>query len=175
MWCSTMAVRAGVIGADLLVSTPNPAHGETPAESKRNAVVVRPTFHEKTRETFGALAKVLRLQSEEIRAMAGNDRRYARPEVQSYADTLLSLANTYGLYSESPGHGSGWVWIPNRRSGAAFVVTNRHVAGQAKDVVVELRKGERRQIPGEVIYVSEMTDLAVIEIAARELPPKVRG
>lgn len=75
-----------------------------------------------------------------------------------------------GMPGDSPdglGSGSGFIW-----DGAGHVVTNAHVAGNAKRVAVRLTSGDILQ--ADVIGVAPNYDLAVVRIANRgKLPPPV--
>ncbi|MEO0460546.1 MAG: serine protease [Myxococcota bacterium] len=159
----------------VILSGSSNAGAESPAEIKRNVVVVLPRFHDATRETFADLSDFARRQAEQLRSRAQSDPRYAKSETQDFVRQLDALALTYASYAQSSGHGSGWLWRPRRDDESAYIVTNRDVAGQARDVVIEFRRPTVKEVTGEVIYVSSTVDLAVIKIAAAEIPKGATG
>ena len=138
-----------------------------PALLKSNVVVVEPTYHEKTREVFMGW-------SQRFDKLADEAERTDARQV-ALAKNLRELARYYKAQSSSPGHGSGWIWIP-RTGDIAFVVTNRHVAGQAESVTLEFDHARSRPIVNcPVIYVDPRHDVAVIEVARRDLPRDAMG
>ena len=66
------------------------------------------------------------------------------------------------------GEGSGFVVRPD-----GFIVTNSHVIAGAEKISVKLKDG--RQFPAKVIGTDEVTDIAVIKIAATGLPAAAWG
>ncbi|HPF40237.1 MAG TPA: DegQ family serine endoprotease [Phycisphaerae bacterium] len=54
-----------------------------------------------------------------------------------------------------------------------YILTNNHVAGDADELVVEMRDG--KQYPAKVVGVDPMTDLAVIQVDARGLKAAQMG
>ena len=61
------------------------------------------------------------------------------------------------------GEGSGFIIRPN-----GLILTNAHVVAGASKITVQLR--DRRQFPGKVIGIDKVSDVAVIKIAANNLP-----
>ncbi|MEO1172527.1 MAG: serine protease, partial [Myxococcota bacterium] len=159
-----------------VLGLPEIARAASPAEIKSNVVIVRPRFVDKTRATFTRMAADYEALSERLLAMRGVDKRFTRAQLEQLAATIKGLANRFRLYAGSPGHGSGWIWMPNPQSKTAFVVTNEHVAGQAISVSIEFgRRSDHLPIEGEVVFVSRTTDLALIAIDRDELPASADG
>lgn len=61
------------------------------------------------------------------------------------------------------GEGSGFIIRPN-----GLILTNAHVVAGASKITVQLR--DRRQFPGKVIGIDKVSDVAVVKIAATDLP-----
>ena len=61
------------------------------------------------------------------------------------------------------GEGSGFIIRPN-----GLILTNAHVVAGASKITVQLR--DRRQFPGKVIGIDKVSDVAVVKIAANNLP-----
>ena len=61
------------------------------------------------------------------------------------------------------GEGSGFIIRPN-----GLILTNAHVVAGASKITVQLR--DRRQFPGKVIGIDKVSDVAVVKIAANDLP-----
>ncbi|HLU67675.1 MAG TPA: trypsin-like peptidase domain-containing protein [Kofleriaceae bacterium] len=142
------------------------APGEARANAsllKSNVVIVKPQYHEKTRVAFRDLSVAL-----------GELARQAK--TRELQQLLLALASQYQARATSPGHGTGWVWIPPGGGDHAFVVTNKHVAGQAATVTLEFDNARHPAITGgAVIYVDPLHDVAVIEVRRSQLPAQARG
>ena len=134
---------------------------------KSNVVIVKPQFHDRTRLAFHELAgRLATLAAETERADA------AKKDV---ADALRGVAAYYEQLSVSPGHGTGWVWLPPGGD-VAFVVTNKHVAGQAASVRLEFDNNRHPRIDtGRVIYSDPIHDISVIEVSRRDLPAEATG
>lgn len=78
-----------------------------------------------------------------------------------------------GFQWHLPGQGSGS--IPFRGQGSGFIIshdgiilTNAHVVRDAKEVMVKL--GDRREFKAKVLGADSVTDVAVLRIAANNLP-----
>ncbi|MGC9270299.1 S1C family serine protease [Acidiphilium sp.] len=79
-----------------------------------------------------------------------------QPNMQSQTDTSPS--------EFSKAAGSGFII-----TSAGIIVTNNHVVGDAERIIVTLDNGER--LPARVIGADQLTDLAIIQVAAgRSLP-----
>jgi len=139
-----------------------------PARLKSNVVIVIPQYHQKTRDVFRGWSKRFdRLADEVVRI---DSRRVP------LASELRKLAAYYETQATSPGHGSGWIWMPQPGADLAYVITNRHVAGEAEAVTIEFDKGRFPQIPNcPVVYVDPLHDVAVIEVSRRALPADAGG
>lgn len=137
-----------------------------PTLLKSNVVIVKPQYHEATRRAFNEWAtKLSRLADDVERANAKN---------AQVAAALRGLGSYYSAQAASPGHGSGWIWYGP--DGTPYVITNRHVAGQAGSVSIEFDQDRHPRITdGNIIYVDPVHDMAVIEVPARELPREARG
>jgi len=61
------------------------------------------------------------------------------------------------------GEGSGFIIRPN-----GLILTNAHVVAGATKITVQLP--DRRQFPGKVIGIDKVSDVAVVKIAAHDLP-----
>ena len=61
------------------------------------------------------------------------------------------------------GEGSGFIIRPN-----GLILTNAHVVAGASKITVQLR--DRRQFTGKVIGIDKVSDVAVVKIAANDLP-----
>jgi serine protease Do len=61
------------------------------------------------------------------------------------------------------GEGSGFIIRPN-----GLILTNAHVVAGATKITVQLP--DRRQFPGKVIGIDKVSDVAVVKIAANDLP-----
>src|SRR5690606_5430717 len=117
------------------------APGEARANAsllKSNVVIVKPQYHEKTRVAFRDLSVAL-----------GELARQAK--TRELQQLLPALASQYQARATSPGHGTGWVWIPPGGGDHAFVVTNKHVAGQAATVTLEFDNARHPAITGGAV------------------------
>lgn len=158
---SRRAIVAFTVAALSAVSS---AAAANPRLLKSNVVIVRPLYHQKTRTAFRNLAA--QSAKEAIAVERSNPKSAA---------LLRKLARYWDMQSRSPGHGSGWLWIPGGGD-AAFVITNKHVAGQAASVVIEFDNNRHPPIANNpVIYVDPVVDMAVIEVPKNRLPPEARG
>ena len=70
----------------------------------------------------------------------------------------------FGNLQEGEGVGSGVIY-----SSDGYIITNNHVAGSAKELVVTLNDGT--EYPAKLIGTDENTDIAVIKIEATDLVP----
>ncbi len=70
----------------------------------------------------------------------------------------------FGNLQEGEGVGSGVIY-----SSDGYIITNNHVAGSAKELVVTLNDGT--EYPARLIGTDENTDIAVIKIEATDLIP----
>ncbi|MEO1480632.1 MAG: serine protease [Myxococcota bacterium] len=166
---------AGAIVVLVLLVPQRSAVAAKPSTIKKNVVIVRPRFEEKTRETFAAMAKRYEAAAEEALALRGTDRRITDAQLEQLAQTFRAHAARAQAYSGSPSHGSGWVWRP-KRGKTAYIVTNEHVAGQAVAVSVKFgRRSDQAPIEGEVIYVAREVDLAVVAVNSADLPSTATG
>lgn len=131
-----------------------------PAAIKDSVVVVNPRFHDNTRALFQQLAQMF---AETVQRSTDPQERHL----------LAALAQRYQQLSKSPGHGTGWfVRDPDGRN---WVVTNKHVAGQASSVELEWDEARIPSLPDcPVVYVDPREDLAVIRVT-HPLPPQVVG
>lgn len=166
-------VKRLVVCMAFLAAAPGESRAETPAEIRQNVAVVRPIFHEKTRQVFAAMSERYRKEAQQIRAKSSVDTRLQTEDIQRFAQLLDQLSAQYLAFTGTPSHGTGWVWRPKR--GKAFVITNKHVAGQAEETLVEFSGQKKRPLNGRVIYVSSRTDLAVIAVDAKKLPATADG
>lgn len=80
----------------------------------------------------------------------------------SYADLVERIAPHVVTIRTSAGQGSGVVFRSD------VVVTNQHVVGDQRDVVVEYADGDRSE--GEVLAADAVTDLAVVRTERKDLP-----
>lgn len=69
----------------------------------------------------------------------------------------------FNMPVETEGVGSGVIF---RQDG--YIVTNDHVIRGAKELIVSLADG--RSLPGKVVGTDQMTDIAVVKVAADSLP-----
>src|SRR3989304_9098567 len=70
----------------------------------------------------------------------------------------------FGNVQEGNGVGSGVIY-----SSDGYIITNNHVAGNAKELIVTLNDGT--EYPARLIGTDENTDIAVIKIEATNLVP----
>jgi S1-C subfamily serine protease len=68
-----------------------------------------------------------------------------------------------GLLGTANGTGSGFIFHAD-----GWVLTNRHVVEDASELVVELNDG--REFPGTIYGIDTLTDLAIVQIDASDLP-----
>jgi S1-C subfamily serine protease len=137
-----------------------------PEPLKWNVVRVRPVYHEQTRRTFETFSNLFRSLAEELQR---------KNQSSSIVQVLRRLSAYYKTQANSPWHGSGWIYFP--KDGVnAFVITNKHVAGQAGSVHLEF-EGQRRPpiIDMSVIYTDPNYDIAIIEVDRNRLPPESTG
>ncbi|MCA1827311.1 MAG: serine protease, partial [Myxococcales bacterium] len=146
-----------LVSAALLVGAP--ARKRT-ANPKDSVFIVRPHYHDSTREMFSGLS-----QTFATLAASAKD-----PEaIQGYR----ALSEMYAAHAKSPGHGTGWLVVDRN---ADFVVTNRHVAGEADYVTLETEGPSHRVIDNcKVIYVDPKYDLAVIEVRPDQIDASTAG
>ncbi len=92
--------------------------------------------------------------------------------LKEYSKTLkregyYDASEVLNAYAEG-GFGSGFIY-KNAANGKFYVVTNRHVLSQAKDVNIEIFDEEETKIKLEnctIIAVDEMLDLGIVELPA---------
>ncbi|MFH1003774.1 MAG: trypsin-like peptidase domain-containing protein [Chloroflexota bacterium] len=90
-----------------------------------------------------------------------------RPSVVAI-NTEVVTPDIFGQPFTQQGAGSGWIIDPN-----GIIVTNNHVVEGARSVAVTMVDG--RTFPADVIRTDRLTDLAVIEIKASDLPAATVG
>jgi S1-C subfamily serine protease len=146
----------------LFAASPALAEHKLETERMKQAVfIVRPHYHEKTRQMFAAAAR-------EFQTAA------ARQDDARTKKILEVHAATYAVHADSPGHGSGWLFVA--RDGTPFVVTNRHVVGEAATVSLESATGNHTRIEDcRVVYVDDRADIAVAEVPRAALPARPVG
>jgi len=143
------------------------AHAD-PRLLKSNVVIVKPQYHDKTRKVFAEWAQTLSRLADDVQAKA--------PSKTAAVQALRGLASYYDNQARTPWHGSGWLWIPKGGGDVAYVVTNKHVAGQAGSVTIEFDNGRHPAITGnQVTYVDGRHDVAVIAVPRAELPREATG
>jgi serine protease Do len=118
------------------------------------------------------------------------DPEWVPPKPQSNIQTLPSIADvvekvypslvaintetvTIDIFSRQQvqeGAGSGWIIDAN-----GYIVTNNHVVQNAKKVTVELSDGRMFQANPENVYRDPVSDLAIININAKNLPAAELG
>lgn len=84
--------------------------------------------------------------------------------IEGLPDTVERVEPSVVTILTGPGIGSGVVYNAD-----GIIVTNAHVVGDNERVRVGLADGSR--IPGEVLAVDEITDLAVVQVEREGLPP----
>lgn len=129
------------------------------APSGAEARAVPDTFAPLVRRVLPAVVNIAVTET-----VSGNDvASQLPPELR---DTPLGreFRRRFGNRSEQMmGAGSGFIIDPS-----GIIVTNNHVVGHADKIVVSLSNG--RQLPAQVIGHDELTDIAVIRVAATGLP-----
>ena len=99
--------------------------------------------------------------------MVGAFMRRFGPMEQEAEALVANLRRSVVLVSSKHGHGSGVIW-----SDTGLIVTNDHVVSRHR-VGVELQDG--RQLEATVLARDSENDLAVLQVAERDLPAIKRG
>jgi S1-C subfamily serine protease len=110
------------------------------AQLREYVAIIRPQFHQTTRQQFAAWADY-----------------FARQGDSYWAQFFRWYAG------QSTGHGTGWVVDQN---GENFIITNRHVVKQAEtvDIIFELEDGSTKTFEDcPIVYVDDYMDLAVLQ------------
>jgi serine protease Do len=94
-------------------------------------------------------------------------------EIREYSDPLSNLFGNDPFFrqffgnrnyqQEVKGLGSGFLISPD-----GYILTNDHVAGNAKEITVTMTNGEK--YPAELIGTDQVTDVALLKIAGTNLP-----
>jgi S1-C subfamily serine protease len=128
--------------------------------------MVRPVYHDKTRRVFDEFSNLFRSLAEELKRKGTST---------DTVQALYRLSSHYRTQADSPWHGSGWIFFP-KDNPTAFVITNKHIAGQAGSVYLEF-EGKRHAPITEtsVIYTDPLYDIAVIGVARNRLPSECIG
>jgi hypothetical protein len=110
---------------------------------KDYTVIVKSTIHQKTQERFLDIAGYFDKKNE-----------------SSLGDIFRSFAKGF--------HGSGFIILD--KNGNNFIITNAHVVAPAESVEIELENpdGTRKTFGGNVIYINDELDLAILEFADKE-------
>ncbi len=111
------------------------------AQLRDYVAIIRPQFHQTTRQQFAAWAD------------------YFAKQGDSYWERFFRW-----YAGQSTGHGTGWVVVDN--SGENFVITNRHVVKEAEtvDIIFELEDGSKKTFEDcPIVYVDDFMDLAVLQ------------
>jgi serine protease Do len=118
------------------------------------------------------------------------DPDWSPPKLESNTQTLPSIADvvekvypslvaintetvTIDIFSRQQvqeGAGSGWIIDSD-----GYIVTNNHVVENAKKVTVELSDGRTYQVGPEDVYRDPVSDLAIINVNANNLPAAELG
>ncbi len=84
--------------------------------------------------------------------------------VEQVTPAVVTIRTTGGgLLGTESGTGSGFIFDSN-----GWILTNRHVVDGASELMVELNDG--RAFPGSVYGIDTLTDLAIVQIDATDLP-----
>jgi len=78
-------------------------------------------------------------------------------------DVEITTTDVFGQPTNGRGAGSGWILSED-----GYIVTNNHVVQDAETITVTLDDG--RVFPGEMVRTDPLTDLAVVKVAAENLP-----
>lgn len=159
-------IRSTILVVLLGLSSTLASASPDPEPLKWNVVRVRPVYHDKIRRTFDGFANLFRSLSEELKR---------KGQVGGVATILDRLSTYYKTQAGSPWHGSGWIYFPSNAK-TAYVITNKHIAGQAASVYLEF-EGQRHAPISEtsVIYTDPRYDIAIIEVARSRLPKETTG
>jgi regulation of enolase protein 1 (concanavalin A-like superfamily) len=109
------------------------------ADLKDYICIIKPVYHEKTRDTFKSLAKYF----EE----SGDNK----------------IAGYFNALAEEHGHGTGWVFVDGE--GENYIITNRHVVNQAEKVNLYFEDpgGKQKSYNNcPILFIDNRMDLAVI-------------
>lgn len=104
----------------------------------------------------------------------GNPRQPSRPKaseaevLDAYSQAVVNVVETVSaavvsVTAKGRGSGSGFVITPD-----GYAITNSHVAGGRQQLIAETNEGDR--VDAEVIGDDPATDIAVLRLAARDLP-----
>ena len=148
-----VALIAGAVGSALTYG----ALVATDQLGSRTANVVQPTPTPISGATNGPATTPAPAASSSITAAAER----VSPAVVTITVRAGQATDPFSL--PETGIGSGIIYDPN-----GWVLTNRHVVGDATQVTVELNDG--RRLEGSVYGVDTLTDLAIVKIDATDLP-----
>lgn len=159
-------VKLLIISTCLMMNTRIADAVPDPEPLKWNVVHVRPIYRAETRKTFQQLSNQFRSVAEELE-------RQGKSSIDM--KLLRSLSEYYKKQADSPWHGSGWVYFPKEDPSVAFVITNKDIAGQAGSVNLQF-EGQKTEITNTpVVYIDPRYDIAIIEVARKELPFECKG
>jgi len=100
-----------------------------------------------------------------VDSRAGVSVRYRQGgEHERFSQRATELMPAVGTVRTAGGHGSGFV------IGDGYVLTNRHVVGEARNVLVLLGEAE---IPASVVARGDLTDVALLKLQSEELVPSL--
>ena len=88
--------------------------------------------------------------------------------VNGVAPAVVLISTSGGLLGSESGTGSGVIYDES-----GWILTNRHVVEDAESLIVELNDG--RAFDGTVYGIDTLTDLAIVKVAATDLPAAQMG
>ncbi|MGC8520572.1 MAG: DegQ family serine endoprotease [Steroidobacteraceae bacterium] len=136
-----------------------PPAGVTSSEPRGGVAVVLPDFSTLVKKYGPAVVSIRVIEKSSNSGMQGTPFGPSSP----FAPFFHNFPFQAPQQGPIEGEGSGFIIRPD-----GLILTNAHVVAGASKITVQLR--DRRQFPGKVIGIDKVSDVAVIKIAANNLP-----
>ncbi len=136
-----------------------PPAGVTSSEPRGGVAVVLPDFSTLVKKYGPAVVSIRVIEKSSGSGMQGTPFGPSSP----FAPFFHNFPFQAPQQGPIEGEGSGFIIRPD-----GLILTNAHVVAGASKITVQLR--DRRQFPGKVVGIDKVSDVAVIKIAANNLP-----